>query len=329
MLSTWDDHELINDYDVASRDRVFQSASDMNARYLGDANPVTYQTEESASEILLPIKYYHFDHGDRAFFVMDTRTFRNYSVPRRTMLGDAQLTSLLQWIERKSPEAKWLVLVTSVPFTVIWPSDDTWRGYIHERELILNALRRAKRRHHVQVVILSGDRHQIASTEIIDHAPSDMTEDQAGSAQEMVIATEFSVGPLNMFWVPFSVCKSTWNHPPGASRAWVLESPWKVDRILYYEVNIGPTAIGHVSWRDNEMVFCVFGKRSGSRVNVTTLRDCGHSDGVEELVNQRLLFRHVVRGDAPLYRPVQLIEPSFLDPFHRILRSFIRFLGRA
>lgn len=145
-VHVYDDHEIINDWS-ANETGLYKDAIHPFWNYQGKANPVSnYGDDES---------YYTFRHGDVSFFVMDTRRYRSDSAirdgPGKTMLGEAQLRHLRDWLIM---EPSWKVVVSSVPFTRNWRGPDfadSWSGYMWEREIVLDLMRRTS-----GVVILSG-----------------------------------------------------------------------------------------------------------------------------------------------------------------------------
>lgn len=87
--------------------------------------------------------------------------------PTKSMLGEKQLSDLLAWLKRPElPGVRWKILVSSIPFTKNWwfGAQDTWRGYLGERQIILEAMWDVGLRGGIGVVVLSGDRHEFAAT---------------------------------------------------------------------------------------------------------------------------------------------------------------------
>ncbi|KAI8234051.1 hypothetical protein K4K54_009307 [Colletotrichum sp. SAR 10_86] len=145
-LHLYDDHEIINDW-AANETGLYQSAMQPFWAYQGHANP--------SSQFGLGKTHYIFRRGDISFFVLDTRRYRSAESmddgPGKTMLGPAQLADLQAWL---ASEKAWKVVVSSVPFTRNWrgpDSADSWSGYLHEREQVLDLMRLTE-----GVVILSG-----------------------------------------------------------------------------------------------------------------------------------------------------------------------------
>lgn len=171
--------------------------------------------------------------------MLDTRRYRspndntNGSDPitgdaTKTMLGAQQFADLLAWLKRPEPSGvKWKVVVSSVPFTMNWwfGAQDTWRGYLGERQIILEAMWDVGLRGGVGVIVLSGDRHEFAATsfppppegkeEIVGLGltgaganPLGLKNSESGLKTRRkrwpLSATvhEFSVSPLNMFYLP-------------------------------------------------------------------------------------------------------------------------------
>jgi alkaline phosphatase D len=195
FIHTYDDHEFENDW-ASNTTGIFWNAVEPFQHYQGNANPRSDFNDS----------YFTFKRGDVHFFVMDARKYRSspevVDGPDKTMLGRKQLADLQHWLST-SPGLK--VVVSSVPFTRNWrgpESADSWAGYLHERQKILQAMRESQR-----VIIISGvslqslfvwaraltyhqDRHEHATTEF----PSP-------DGKSKVI--EFSTSPLSQFYQPF------------------------------------------------------------------------------------------------------------------------------
>ncbi|KAK1563980.1 PhoD-like phosphatase-domain-containing protein [Colletotrichum navitas] len=149
-----------------------------------------------------------------SFFVLDTRRYRSSESledgPKKTMLGSAQLANLQKWLET---EKSWKVVVSSVPFTRNWrgpDAADSWSGYLWKRDIVLDMMRQTD-----GVIILSGDRHEHATT--VFPPPND----KGGKS-----IIEFSTSPLNQFFEPFDrfhrqieeTDVSVYSHPWGHSK---------------------------------------------------------------------------------------------------------------
>lgn len=193
-LHVLDDHEIANDWD-ANTTAPYPAAVDPWNIYHTSINPPPADPGTS---------YFTFTHGPATFFLMDTRRYRSPSSalppdhPDKTMLGANQLSSLLKFLCASPPEGvKWKFVVTSVPFTRNWRygSSDTWAGYLHERQIILEHMWDvALSSSGTGVVILSGDRHEFAATAF--PPPKD------GKWPLSATVHEFSTSPLSMFYLP-------------------------------------------------------------------------------------------------------------------------------
>ncbi|KAL8848977.1 MAG: hypothetical protein Q9221_006008 [Calogaya cf. arnoldii] len=187
-----DDHEIENDWD-----------GNTTAPYPAAADPWRlYHTSVNPPPVSPGASYFQFVHGPASFFLMDTRRYRSPSQPlpanstQKSMLGAEQLAHLLTFLSRREPEGvKWKFVISSIPFTRNWRfgSTDTWANYLHERQIILEAMWSVSPG--TGIVILSGDRHEFAATAF---PPPD-------NSQWPVSATvhEFSTSPLSMFYLPF------------------------------------------------------------------------------------------------------------------------------
>ncbi|KAI0290474.1 PhoD-like phosphatase-domain-containing protein [Russula brevipes] len=178
---------IINNYIGQSNDTPpFVNADDAFRIYNADAN---YDPLVSGQ------RYYDFRHGDVAFFVMDTRRHRSDPITgeaaTRTMLGEAQLSALYEWLGKVNQTTTFKFIITSVPFTSLWTHDaqtDSWAGYASEKASLLSALHTVP-----NVYLLSGDRHEFAAIEF-----NPLNEVGVGAH----VVREFSTSPLSMFYVP-------------------------------------------------------------------------------------------------------------------------------
>ena len=102
------------------------------------------------------------DYGDTSFFFLDTRRYRslNFAVDdeSKSMLGERQLADLLGWLRRcEEDKVTWKFIISSVPMTNNWKGPDgqrdTWGGFMHERAIILDAIKDIS-----NVVVISGVR---------------------------------------------------------------------------------------------------------------------------------------------------------------------------
>ena len=230
-IHVYDDHEVANDWD-GNTTGIFAAANDPYQHYHIAANPPPVRPGET---------YFSFTQGPAAFFMLDTRRYRSPNdntngsdpitgEPTKTLLGEKQLPDLLAWLKRSEPAGvRWKILVSSIPFTKNWwfGAQDTWRGYLGERQIILEAMWDVGLRGGIGVIILSGDRHEFAATafppppegkeEIFGLGPIGvganplgiMTADPKPGLQTRrkrwplsSTVHEFSASPLNMFYLP-------------------------------------------------------------------------------------------------------------------------------
>jgi alkaline phosphatase D len=203
-----DDHEISNDWDKNSTG-LYKSAVDPWHHYQTAVNPPRAKRAGTASTITRSgTTYFSFAQGPASFFMMDTRSYRSknnepFDDPNKTMLGAEQLEDLLYWLRR--PEAKgvkWKIVASSVPLTKNWRvnTKDTWGGFLHERQQVLEAMWDAGLLGY-GVVVLSGDRHEFGATAF--PPPKD------GKWPESVMVHEFSASPLNQFYSPIGTYKQT------------------------------------------------------------------------------------------------------------------------
>ncbi|KAF1986495.1 Metallo-dependent phosphatase [Aulographum hederae CBS 113979] len=192
-LHVIDDHEIANDWDKNTTG-VYEAAMDPWMSYHGSVNPPAAFPGQT---------FYSFTQGPASFFMLDTRSYRSPEVPPeeldvvKTMLGDSQYEALLAWLREPVPiGVKWKIVASSIPFTKNWRfgDQDTWAGYLDEREIILEAMWEASARRGIGIVVISGDRHEFAATEF--------PPPPKGKWPPSAKVTEFSVSPLSMFYLP-------------------------------------------------------------------------------------------------------------------------------
>jgi alkaline phosphatase D len=180
-----DDHEIANDWRANTSD-PYPAAVDPFHLYHASVNPPRPASAPRNAT------YFSFDRGPASFFVLDTRTYRSLTRMPPSILGDEQLELLLRFLYQPVPKGiKWKIVVSSVPFTKNWRfgTEDTWGGYLEERQTVLRAMWEVERMYGVGIVVLSGDRHEFGATKF--------PEPTSESAVH-----EFSVGPLSMFYLP-------------------------------------------------------------------------------------------------------------------------------
>jgi alkaline phosphatase D len=193
-LHVIDDHEIANDWD-GNTTGLYQAAADPWHHYQVAVNPPAPQPGAT---------FFTFTQGPMSVFMLDTRRYRtpeskNATDATKSMLGADQLAHLLKWINTPPPHGvRWKTIVSSVPLTKNWRfgDTDTWGTYLHERSIILEAMWSASLAQGVGMLVISGDRHEFAATRIVDE-----------TGQHKGEVMEFSVSPLNMFYLPFRTYK--------------------------------------------------------------------------------------------------------------------------
>jgi len=204
-----DDHEIANDWDQG-KSGVFKSAMDPFLHYHHAVNPPPVRHGGET--------YYSFTWGSSAsFFMLDTRTYRSPNNlpdgPAKSMLGTQQREDLINWLTKDDggadhghgEEVQWKFIISSVPFTKNWHfgENDTWAGFLWERQQILEAAWSIGGRS--GVVILSGDRHEFAATKF----PPPEGSRWAREKGREVAVHEFSCSPLNQFYLPVRTYKQS------------------------------------------------------------------------------------------------------------------------
>ncbi|KAL4801589.1 PhoD-like phosphatase-domain-containing protein [Aspergillus unguis] len=204
-IHTLDDHEIANDWYHGNTTAPYPAAIDPYLHYHASVNPPAPDTNTENTKS----SYTIFTNGPATFFLTDSRSYRSPS--EETILGKAQLNSLLEFLARpEPPHIRWKIVSSSVPFTRNWHAGtaDTWGGFLSERRIVFDAMRTAQRKLGIRVVLLSGDRHEFAATRFpaLPESQSDASRAQAEQKQLNLEAgedlVEFCTGPLNMFYVP-------------------------------------------------------------------------------------------------------------------------------
>ncbi|GMF72906.1 unnamed protein product [Aspergillus oryzae] len=210
-IHTLDDHEIENDWSKGNNTAPYLAAADPYIHYHVSVNPPIPATPFAKPE---NTTYFSFINGPASFFMLDTRTYRSEPAqPDSTILGSAQLQSLLAYLSRPEPaEVRWKIVASSVPFTKNWRvgTTDTWGGFLNERRTVFEAMWRAERELGIRIILLSGDRHEFGATRFpdptFDYTPDELLPDTAGEGLH-----EFSVGPLSMFYLPIRTYHQTDN----------------------------------------------------------------------------------------------------------------------
>ncbi|KAE8159879.1 PhoD-like phosphatase-domain-containing protein [Aspergillus tamarii] len=210
-IHTLDDHEIENDWSKGNNTAPYLAAADPYIHYHVSVNPPIPAFPFAKPE---NTTYFSFINGPASFFMLDTRTYRSEPAqPDSTILGSAQLQSLLAYLSRPEPaEVRWKIVASSVPFTKNWHvgTTDTWGGFLDERRTVFEAMWRAERELGIRIILLSGDRHEFGATRFpdptFDYTPDELLSDTAGEGLH-----EFSVGPLSMFYLPIRTYHQTDN----------------------------------------------------------------------------------------------------------------------
>ena len=95
-MAIWDDHEIFNDFSASvasAHPERYGPASEAYDHYLGAVNPDPVEVD---------VRYFEFSHGDAAFFVLDTRSYRSGNEDEdgldKTMLGKKQKDVFVKWL---------------------------------------------------------------------------------------------------------------------------------------------------------------------------------------------------------------------------------------
>ncbi|KAG8905629.1 hypothetical protein FRB99_008531 [Tulasnella sp. 403] len=130
--------------------------------------------------------YYEFRHGDIAFFVLDTLTYRSSNdVPEteRSLLGTKQLEDLFMWAAMVNQTSVYKIVVSPVPLSALWgntAASVTWADFPSERARIVDMLSYLP-----NAIVVSGGRHEFAAIEYL-----------GGKIMEVV------TGPISSYAIP-------------------------------------------------------------------------------------------------------------------------------
>lgn len=201
-----DDHEIKNDWDK-NQTGLYEAAVDPWHHYHTSVNPPAVKSA-GLGTTRGGVTWFEFTQGPASFFMLDTRSYRSnniisYTDDQKTMLGPNQLIDLLAYLKRPEPRGvQWKIIASSVPFTKNWPVNrqDTWGGFLVERQKILEAMWDAAAKGY-GVVVLSGDRHEFAATKFPPPVNS--------TWQDAATVYEFSASPLSQFYSPIPTYKQT------------------------------------------------------------------------------------------------------------------------
>jgi alkaline phosphatase D len=105
----------------------------------------------------IPTKlWYTFQDGCCDFFITDSRTERKLDESNRKMISTEQMTALKEWLSDGAEAVKFVATPTPMFPDAESPSEDTWSGFIEQRNEILNYIQERKI---PRVIFLSGDVH--------------------------------------------------------------------------------------------------------------------------------------------------------------------------
>jgi len=160
IWAMWDDHDVRNNFSGRYEPQML-----LGRQALLEYWPIRTPADD-------PTRLYrHLRYGaDLELFILDTRQYRSRNAdldgPNKTMLGQTQLTWLLDGLTRST--AKWKVIATSVPLsnptagTLATPGNDSWArgkdgtGFQTELRVIVDTILSRRIRN---VVWLAGDVH--------------------------------------------------------------------------------------------------------------------------------------------------------------------------
>ncbi|KAG6813101.1 hypothetical protein H0H92_013955 [Tricholoma furcatifolium] len=269
IFHAYDDHEFINNFGASGNDSTppYINASGAFKLYNSNANFDPIHPGEH---------YYEFRYGDSAFFVMDTRRYREaMGTSNRTMLGSTQLTSLYEWLSRVNATATFKFVVTSVPFTSLWGHDaqtDSWAGFPEEKQALLSAFHTVP-----NVILLSGDRHEFAAIEFTSPDPKDYS------------VLEISTSPLSMFYIPF--VRTLEAQSPGFAQR-------NRTKVIFSESNSEPEVIEYVEDIPLERVikYMPTGNSKWSLLEIDSTDPSTPRLKLETVVDGKAEYRHEVMG---------------------------------
>ncbi|KAI3662567.1 hypothetical protein MP638_000677 [Amoeboaphelidium occidentale] len=262
IMAMFDDHEILNDWRWKQIDPYYPATTAFSDYF---PSPATASRKGPGNWDKF---YYSFNYGNASFFVADTRSHRNpfkegtnteydsYADKGRTMLGKGQLDELYKWL-LKSRHSGIKFIVFSVPFTFNFWNKDTYYGYQAERQEILNFISDNEINN---VFILSGDRHQVAVVDFMYESTrgSGVFNEEGEGVRKVTesVATEFSVSPINQFYLPSKLAYKDHNYKNLVLPSSVLEDEfkrpnkagnWVEDKTLFYEADIDNTVVGKIS----------------------------------------------------------------------------------
>lgn len=168
MLSNVPTYMIFNEHEIQAhrptkattkdKDLLYPAAIKAYSIYQASHGPLFSATRSrDISAAVIPKKFwYSVANGTSDWFVLDVRTERNVQACANKILGDAQMTALLNWM--RSSRARVKFVVTPVTFFPDLKLDqgDRWKSFPTQRHQILEFIRLNKIKN---VVFISGDVH--------------------------------------------------------------------------------------------------------------------------------------------------------------------------
>lgn len=166
MLSNVPTYMILNDHEIQGnwpakatskdKDLLYPTAIKAYSIYQASHGPLfTARKSRDISAAVIPKKFwYNVANGTSDWFVLDVRTERNLQTTPNKILGDAQMTALLNWMRGSRARVKFVV--TPVMFFPDLKPDqgESWKSFPEQRDQILECIRLNKIKN---VVFVSGD----------------------------------------------------------------------------------------------------------------------------------------------------------------------------
>mmetsp|Transcript_22184 Transcript_22184/g.49527 ORF Transcript_22184/g.49527 Transcript_22184/m.49527 type:complete len:501 (+) Transcript_22184:121-1623(+) len=165
---TLDDHEIEDNWPAKATRKdemtLYPAAIHSYLTYQMSHSPLYELTPDGNHITGVPTKlWYTFQDGCCDFFIMDSRTERKLDEGRRKMISTEQMTALKMWLSDGADAVKFVASTTPMFPDAESPSEDTWSGFVEQRNEILNFIQKNKI---PRVVFLSGDVHCSVSAKL-------------------------------------------------------------------------------------------------------------------------------------------------------------------
>ena len=172
---TLDDHEIEDNWPAQATRKdlmtLYPAAIHSYLTYQMSHSPVFKINGNRITGI--PTKlWYTFQDGRCDFFMSDSRTERTLKETMRNMISADQMTALKAWLSDAASAVKFVATSTPMFSDAIIPSEDTWSGFLEQRNEILNYIRDNKI---PRVVFLSGDVHCAMSAKLTSTTNADFS----------------------------------------------------------------------------------------------------------------------------------------------------------